>query len=160
MPKTQKHTLVIRPWPPYKPGRLYTGQIKAAKIDKKTKTLRVTVMNLGPAMLERLHSTEIPLPAHPGNRASRFLCACGQPGDEVGREVDVNSLVGLTLGMRFLPVDDGYEIEFETIAPKTKGQTQLAEADSPKPGKENMAVSPEQTRDSSAISFPYRKDTP
>jgi hypothetical protein len=113
MPRAEEHIIIVRPWPPLKPGKSYKGQIKEVRINKKSKTLRVTLVNLDPSMLDRLHSVELPLPPRPGNRASRFLSACGQPGEEVGSQTEIDCLIDAVVNMRFIPAGDGYEIEFE-----------------------------------------------
>lgn len=113
MPNAKKLSIVVRPWPPFKPGKFYKGQIKEVQMYKRATVLHVNIRNLDPSMLDRLHSVELPLPPRPGNRASRFLSACGHLGQVVGTEIEVDNLISRVVAMRFMPVGDGYEIEFE-----------------------------------------------
>jgi len=84
--------------------------------------LQVTIENLDPIQLRRIHELELPLPLRPGNRACAFLAACGIDATAVGTTVDLDRLAGVIVGMRFRGLDangaEGFDFEpVPTVAP-------------------------------------------
>ncbi|MEN6335155.1 MAG: hypothetical protein ABFE01_12920 [Phycisphaerales bacterium] len=93
-------------------------RIKSVTPDKAAGFLRVTVENLDPDQLGRIHEVKLPLPLRPGNRACAFLAACGIDATAVGTTVDLDRLTGAVVGMKYHgPGTAGAEeFDFEPIS--------------------------------------------
>jgi hypothetical protein len=115
MSPRKNNLITIEPWPNPKQGKLYKGFVR--KVEKKAKCIQVSVENLDPTQLGRIHEKTLLLPAHPGNGLSRFLTACGMDTDTIGTTIGPDDIAGATIGMRFGPVaqDGSQEVDFERI---------------------------------------------
>lgn len=118
MPPRKKNIVTTEAWPALKEGRLYGARVKSAAPDKAAGFLHVTIENLDPAQLGRIHELNLPLPLRPGNRVCAFLAACGVNATAVGTAVDLDRIVNIVVGMRFrgLGANDAEEFDFEPIA--------------------------------------------
>jgi len=96
----KKNTLTVEDWPRPKAGKRYKGLVKQIKVDKKTKSLRVTIENLDPTQSGRIHDIVLLFPVRPGSRTSRFLGAAGIEANTVGKQVIIDNIVGTVVGMR------------------------------------------------------------
>ena len=132
MPPRKNNLITIEPWPNPKEGKLYKGVVRKVDVDNKAKHVHVTIENLDPTQLSRIHEKTLLLPAHPGNRLSRFLTACGMDADAIGTTIDSHDITGATVGMRFGPVaqDGSQEVDFERIedSPGTQPQSPVEES--------------------------------
>ena len=101
-------------------------------VDNKAKHVQVTIENLDPTQLGRIHEKTLLSPAHPGNRLSRFLTACGMDADAIGTTIDPNDITGATVGMRFGPVaqDGSQDVDFERIkdSPHTQPESPVEDS--------------------------------
>ena len=113
MRKPKPIQLTMEPWPDPKPGRLYRGRV--TQVTAKKESISVTVEHLDKTMAGRLDYAELPKCLHPGNKTHRFASAARLDAQTLGEQIDLRQAVGRTIGMRFLPVGDGYEIEFERL---------------------------------------------
>jgi Holliday junction DNA helicase RuvB len=50
-------------WPGLRRGRFYPGRVKSIKLQRASKCLRVTIENLDPSQLSRIHEIDLRLPA-------------------------------------------------------------------------------------------------
>jgi hypothetical protein len=118
MPRRQKNIVTTEAWPTLREGRLYRARIRSAAPDKAASALRVTLENLEPTQVGRIHELKLPLPLRPGNRVCAFLTACGIDATTVGTTVDLDPLDGVIVGMRFrgLDANGAEEFEFEKVA--------------------------------------------
>ena len=127
MRKAKPIRLTFAPWSPPKSGRVYKGRVKSISDNKKC--ICVTVENLDDTMAGRLHRAELLKNLHPGNRTYRFAVAAGLDIETLGAQIDLRDLIGHVIGMRFYPVGDAYEIEFEKV--DGPGQAKHGRHDSP-----------------------------
>lgn len=111
-PRKKENIVTVMAWPPLKTTTLYHGVIRSIQVDKKTRKLNATIENLD--QVERLHEISQDLPVQPGNTASLFLEACGRDTHAVGREIDLDQIVGIHVGMRFAD-SNGSIITFERL---------------------------------------------
>jgi hypothetical protein len=77
MPARKKNTLTTEAWPAMRRSQVYEALIKNTVPDKGAGFLQVTLENRDPSQSGRIHTTKVPLPLRPGNRACAFLAACG-----------------------------------------------------------------------------------
>ena len=126
----KNNVITIEGWPDPKKGKLYKGIVKEVDIDKKY--VLVTIENLDPTQLGRVHTESLPLPARPGNRASRFLTACGFDTNTVGTKICREDIVDTTIGMRFSAVaqDGSQQIDFERIESPSRVKTNTPSGES------------------------------
>lgn len=113
--RKKKRTVTVQAWAARRPGKLYKGQVTA--IDRDETRLLADIDDLDPAQEGRRYHFECSLPK-PGNKASRFLLACGTEADTVGTKICLDDLVGVVLGMRFYPDPhnkDAMRVEFERL---------------------------------------------
>jgi len=147
MRKPKPIRLTLEPWPDPKPGRLYRGRI--TEVSETKNAISVTLENLDKTMAGRLHHTELPASLHLGNKTNRFASAVGFDINTFGEQIDdLHDSVGCVVNMRFIPIGDGYEIEFEKVTPKAKAQTERTRTDSPKPSDGESVRDPESVSDS------------
>src|SRR4030042_1001650 len=117
MSPRKNNVITIEAWPNPKRGKLYKGIVRKVDIDNKAKYVYLTIKNLAPTPLGQIHEKTFPLPARPGNKASRFLTACGIDTDTVGAKIGDDDITGVTIGMMFGTVaqDGSQEVDFEKI---------------------------------------------
>jgi len=144
MRKPKPIRLTLEPGPDPQPGRVYRGRI--TEVSETKNAISVTLENL--AMAGRVHHAELPASLHPGNKTHRFASAAGLDAQTLGEQIDLRQAVGRTVAMRFVPVSDGYEIEFEKTTRKTKARTATTKTDSPRPGDAERVGDPESASDS------------
>jgi hypothetical protein len=118
MPPRKKNIVTTEAWPALRKGRLYEVRIKSAAPDKAAGFLEVTIENLDPAQLGRIHKVNLRLPIRPGNRACTFLAACGVDATAAGTTVDLDRIASVIVGMRVRTSDvNGFEeFDFERIS--------------------------------------------
>jgi len=131
MSPRKNNLITIEPWPNPRKGKLYKGIVR--KVEKKTECVQVTIENVDPTQLGRIHQESLPLPARPGNRLSRFLTACGMDADAIGTTIDPHDIAGATIGMRFGPAaeDGSQEVDFERIEDSSQTHTGSPAEESP-----------------------------
>ena len=109
--------LIVKGWPKLKKGKLYKGIVREA--NKNTSNIHVLIENLDSTQLGRTHEMGLPLPIRPSkyHKTCSFLIACGIDASNDGANVDINDVIGVTIGMRFGKVmqDGSKQIEFERI---------------------------------------------
>lgn len=117
MSPRKDNTLTIVGWSDPKKGKLYKGKVKKADVNRKSKCLRVTIENLNPSQLGRIHEVNLPLPVRPGNRTCSFLTACGIDACAVGTRISLEDITGVTVGMRFSAVaqEGSQQVDFEGL---------------------------------------------
>ena len=122
MSPRKNNMITIEAWPEPKRGRLYKGIVRKVDIDNKAKCVHVTIENLDPSQLGRIHDVNLPLPVRPGNKTSSFLAACGIDVNTVGAKVCLDDIIGATIGMMFGTVaqDGSQEVDFERIEDLSK----------------------------------------
>jgi hypothetical protein len=116
MSPRKNNVLVVKGWSNPKRGKLYKGIVREAK--KNTQNIHVLIENLDPAQLGRTHEINLPLPIRPSkyHKTCSFLMACGIDASNDGANVDINNVIGVTIGMRFGAIaDESQQIEFEKI---------------------------------------------
>lgn len=108
----------VEAWPPLKIGKSYKGRVRQIKLNKKVKRLHVTIENIDSSMLGRMHEHDFHDRIYPGNSTSSFLSACGIDANTVGKQICLDDIVGIFIGMRFSAADGSdKEIEFKRIQP-------------------------------------------
>ena len=132
MSPRKKNVITIEAWPNPKKDKLYKGIVRKLDINKKAKRVRVTIENIDPTQLGRIHEKTLLLPAHPGDRTSRFLTACGIDADTIGKKIGPEDVAGVTVGMRFGAVaqDGSQEVSFERIKDSQNEQPEISVEDS------------------------------
>ena len=117
MSPRKNNVLTVEGWPDPKLGKLYKGRVGRSEAKGKPKCLHVTIENLDPNQLGRIHYVSLPLPVRPGNQTSSFLTACGIDASTVGTKVCLDDIAGATIGMRFGTVaqDGSQQVDFERI---------------------------------------------
>jgi len=132
MSPRKNNTLTIVGWSDPKKGKLYKGKVEKADVDRKSKCLRVTIENLNPSQLGRIHEVSLPLPVRPGNRTYSFLTACGIDATTVGTKVCLDDITSAAIGMRFGTVaqDGSQQIDFERIESPSRVQTNTPSSES------------------------------
>jgi hypothetical protein len=127
MSPRKDNTLTVVGWSDPKKGKLYKGRIKKAEVNKKAKCLFVTIENLNPSQLGRIHEVTLPLPVRPGNQTCAFLTACGIAASTVGTKISLEDICGVTIGMRFGAIaEDGWQqIDFKRVqdTPRVQSNT-------------------------------------
>lgn len=114
----RKHNMItVEAWSKMRTGRLYKGMIKKAHIEKASNCLHVTIENLDPAQLGRIHEMDLPLPVRPGNRTSLFLVACGIDAATAGTTICLDQVTDVIVGMRCRSPDasGSEDFDFEQI---------------------------------------------
>ena len=104
MSPRKNNTLIVEGWSDPRKGKLYKGRVKKIDVNRKSKCLNVTIENLDPNQLGRIHDVSLPLPVRPGNRTCSFLIACGIDASAVGMKVCLDDITSATIGMRFSAV--------------------------------------------------------
>ena len=126
MSPRKNNILTVEAWPNPRKGKLYKGIVKKADVDKKAKCLHVTIENLDPTQLGRIHEMDLPLPVRPSrnHKTCAFLMACGIDATVDGVSIDLNEIAGVTIGMRFGAVaeDRSQRIDFERIEDPSRVQ--------------------------------------
>ncbi len=145
MSPRKNNVITIEAWPKLGTSQLYSTKVKGAHIAKKSNLLHVTLENLDPCQLGRMHEIDLPLPARLGNKTCVFFQACGLEADTTGKRICLDQVAGVAIGLRFRGVtkDDSEEFEFEKLplAPDpstTKPQSQA----SPKSSSEDTGSTP------------------
>ena len=132
MPSRKKNVIIVKGWPNLKKGKLYKGVIREAK--NKKQYAHVVIENLDPTQLSRIHEIDLPSQALPSryHRTCAFLMACGIDANNEGMEIDLNHIIGTTIGMRFGTVgqDGSQQIDFERIEDSKKKQPETQVQDS------------------------------
>jgi hypothetical protein len=118
MSPRKNNVITVEPWSKLRPGRLYRGRVKEARVVKKSNLLHVVIENLDPRQLGRSHQIDLPLPARPGNKVGVFLEACGFTADTAGKTICLDEVVGAMVGMRYrgAAANGAEEFDFEKIA--------------------------------------------
>jgi hypothetical protein len=88
---------------------VYEVLVKLIKINRRKNLLKVTLQNLDAVQYGRSHMIILPLPACPGNPVCLFLEACGVNASEIGKEIDLTTLIGKRLGVQFLHNKSSYD---------------------------------------------------
>ena len=132
MSPRKNNTLTIVGWSDPKKGKLYKGKVEKVDVDRKSKCLRVTIENLNPSQLGRIHEVSLSLPVRPDNRTCSFLTACGIDARTVGAKVCLDDITGAAIGMRFSPVaqDGSQQVDFERIESSSSTQPDTSAEDS------------------------------
>ena len=132
MSPRKNNVLTVEGWPDPKLSKLYKGRVGRIETKGKPKCLHVTIENLDPSQLGRIHDVSLPLPLRPGNRTCSFLTACGTDVSTVGTKVCLDDITGATIGMRFGSVaqDGSQQIDFERFKDSQKKQTETSVEDS------------------------------
>ena len=128
MSPRKNNVITVEGWPDPKLGKLYKGRIRTSDVKGKPKCLHVTIENLDPSQLGRIHDVSLLLPLRPGNRTCSFLTACGIDVSTVGTKVCLDDIAGATIGMRFGSV--AQQIDFERIEDSQKKQPETSVEDS------------------------------
>lgn len=117
MSPRKNNVLTVEGWPDPKLGKLYKGRVGRIETKGKPKCLHVTIENLDPSQLGRIHDVSLPLPIRPSNKTCLFLTACGIDVSTVGTKVCLDDIAGATIGMRFGSVaqDGPQQVDFESI---------------------------------------------
>ena len=116
----RKRYITVEEWPPLRKSELYKGVVKSIASNRKGKKLDVTIENLDPTQLGRIHQLTLPLPIHPGSTTSLFLSACGTDASHIGKRVCLDDVVGATVGMIFgSDLSDDEQIDFKKIDHRT-----------------------------------------
>ena len=147
MSPRKNNTLTIEGWSDPKKDKLYKGKVEKVDVDRKSKCLRVTIENLNPSQLGRIHEVSLPLPVRPGNRTCSFLTACGIDARTIGTKVCLDDITGAAIGMRFGAVaqDESQQVDFERIEDPSRVQANT-------PGGESTALEPDgSTPESEAV---------
>jgi len=135
MSPRKNNVITVKGWPDPKKGKLYKGVVTAAI--NKAKFVRVTIEDLDPSQLGRIHNIELPLPIRPSryHKTCAFLVACGIDSTIDRTSVDLHDVVGTTVGMRFgtASQDGSEQIDFERI-----GDSPMAQPGSPLEKSENI----------------------
>ena len=132
MSPRKNNTLTIVGWSDPKEGKLYKGKVEKVDVDRKSKCLRVTIENLNPSQLGRIHELSLPLPVRPGNRTYSFLTACGIDASTVGTKVCLDDITGAAIGMRFGAVaqDGSQQVDFEGLENPPVKETDVSTGES------------------------------
>ena len=93
--------LIVKGWPNLKKGIFYQGKVKTVNINRKSKSIIVTIENLNPTQLGRIHEIKLPLPVRPGSKAHSFIIACGIDANTVGTKIYLDDFKDNIIGMRF-----------------------------------------------------------
>ena len=117
MSPRKNNVLIVKGWPNPKKGKLYKGIIR--KADNDARHINVVIENLDPSQLGRTHEIDLPLPIRPSkyHKTCSFLLACGIDAGSDGASVEINDVIGVTIGLRFGDVmeDGSQQMEFENI---------------------------------------------
>jgi hypothetical protein len=126
MSPRKNNVLTVEGWPDPKPSKLYKGRVEKSETKGKPKCLHVTIENLDPSQLGRIHDVSLPLPVRPGNLTSSFLMACGIDVSTVGTKVCLDNITDAIIGMRFGMVgkDGAQQVDFEKIKDSQSKQTE------------------------------------
>ena len=132
MSPRKNNVITVKGWPHPKKGKLYKGVVRKAV--KKVEYVHVTIENLDPTQLGRIHEMDLPLPVRPSryHRTCSFLLACGIDATIDGVSIDLNEIAGVTIGMRFGAVaqDGVQEAGFERIENPSPAQANTPGNDS------------------------------
>ena len=102
MPKKKDRLITIQQLPEVQTNLAYESRLKSIKIDRRKNVLKIVLENLDATQYGRSHTILLPLPACPGNPTCLFLEACGIDTPEIGKQVDLDSLIGKTLHIKFV----------------------------------------------------------
>ena len=132
MSPRKNNVITVEGWPDPKLGKLYKGKIRTSDVKGKAKCLHVTIENLDPSQLGRIHDVSLPLPVRPGSKTSLFLATCGIDVSIVGTKVCLDDISGTTIGMRFGSVaqNGSQQIDFERIEDSQSKQPETSIQDS------------------------------
>ena len=117
MSPRKNNILTIEGWPKLKKGKFYKGQVKKVNINRKSKSLHITIKNLDPTQLSRIHDIELPLPVRPCSQAYSFISACGIDASTIGTKICIDDLSNVFIGVRFnTNEEDGIQqVDFKRI---------------------------------------------
>lgn len=117
MSPRKNNILTVEGWPKLKKGKFYKGKVKKININRKSKSLNVTIENLDPTQLGRIHDIELPLPVRPRSKAYSFISACGIDAGTIGTKICLDDLSDAIICMRFSTnQEDGIQkIDFKRI---------------------------------------------
>ena len=113
----RREFIVVNEWPTLK-SHSYHVQVINIAADKKANILKVSLNNLDPGQLGRIHEIELPLAVHPGSRTSQFLMACGIEANECGTRVYLDAIAQSHLAVKF--TKSGDVVEFNHIEKKSQ----------------------------------------
>ena len=118
MSRIKRIMLAVQAWPRCRVGKLYEGIIRSVHVDRRSRSLHVTIENLDSIQSGRIHEVIFTAGLFPGNKTARFLTAAGQDTNTVGKQICLDDIVGIVVGMRFGATDGSdKDIEFERIEP-------------------------------------------
>ena len=116
MSRIKRIMLAVQAWPRCRVGKLYEGIIRSVHVDRRSRSLHVTIENLDSIQSGRIHEVIFTTGLFPGNKTARFFTAAGQDTNTVGKQICLDDIVGVVVGMRFGTADGSdKEIEFERI---------------------------------------------
>ena len=117
--------LTIEGWSKLKKGRIYKDKVKRIDINRKSKSFHVTIENLDPTQLGRVHEINLPLPIRTGSKACSFISACGIDADTVGMKICLDDVNDAIIGMRFNTDEQGLsqQVDFKRIEKSSKRKT-------------------------------------
>ena len=101
MPRKIPNIITIQEQPELRLNYAYEVLVKTVKIDKKKNVLKIILKNLDSSQYRRLHAIDLSLPAFPGNPVCLFLEACNIDTNQVGKQIDLSSLVNKRLCIKF-----------------------------------------------------------
>lgn len=131
MSPRKKSVITVKGWPNLRKSKLYKGIIR--KAENKTQHVDIEVENLDPTQLGRIHEMHLPLPVRPSkyHRTCAFLMACGIDATIDRTSIDLNEIVGVTVGMRFGTVaqDGSQQIDLERIEDPSRLQTDTSHSE-------------------------------
>ena len=137
MSPRKNNVITIESWPKLKPGGFYQGRVKKAHVEKVSNSLRVTIENLDPTQLGRIHEMDLPLPARPGNRVCLFLVACGINAAAAGTTICLDQIANAVVGMRFrgTAANGSEEFDFEKIPDSSTTEPDSSNKEQTRPAK-------------------------
>ena len=109
MPKKTDTIITIKESLPLNENQVYEVLVKVLKINRRKNHLRIVLHNLNSSQYGREHIITLPLPACPSNPVCLFFESCGVDTIEIGKEIDLNSLIGKRLGVQFLCYTPPYD---------------------------------------------------
>jgi hypothetical protein len=132
MSPRKNNIITVKAWPNPKKRKLYKGLVREAV--KSPGKAHVVIENLDPTQLGRIHEIDLPLPPRPSqyHKTCSFLMACGMDASSDGVSIDLNEIVGITVGMRFgdFAQDGSEQIDFERTEDTSQVQTNAPKSES------------------------------
>jgi len=117
MSPRKNNVLTVKGWRDPKEGKLCKAIVKKAV--NKTKYVHVSIENLHPTQVGRIHEMRLPLPIRPSryHKTCAFLIACGIDASIDGVKICLDDTIDTVIGIRFgvIAQDGPQRIEFEKI---------------------------------------------